>query len=135
MIFYRFAVSNSHERQNAVSIRVCRRFIAVLSTKNANQQSMSTHTRRKRNVAAALLLWVLNCSWLLDGHCQCRHLIVVVVDSRFLVSLVDCRLQSTWACIQLQLAVDFGDAKRKYERWINCKIVANMPCKLSLRGC
>ena len=41
--------------------------------------------------------------------------------------LVDCRLSCSWVISQMQLAVDFGDTKRQYERQINCKINAHMP--------
>ena len=92
--------------------------------KNAIQQSLSTHTGRKRDVTVA-------CAQLnLEGH---NNLFLQTPFSteievcRYLDALVDCRLPSTWACRQLQLAVEFGDTKRQYERLINWKINSHIP--------
>ena len=125
LVLYRVAVSNSHKRQNSVGTSVCRRLTLVSSThtqkkKNANQQSVSNHTGRN----ATLPVWnrgvVVACAQLqLDCHCHYRYLIVVC---HYFVALVDCRLQSTWACSQLQLSVDLSDMKCQYERRASDKL-------------
>ena len=66
--------------------------------KNFIQQSVSTYTGRKRNVALRERSVAVTCGQLqLGGHCQYWHLIVVVVVCRYLEAPVDCRLPSTWA--------------------------------------
>ena len=136
LVLYRVAVSNSHERQNAVGISVCRRLTPVSSAKKTLSStgpavcvnSQRTKTQRSRCKNATLQLHVLNCSWTATSMLLLQTPSSTEIEvCRYLDALVDCRLSSTWACSQLQLAVDFGGTKRQCERRINCKINVHMP--------
>ena len=116
------AVSNSHERQNAVGISVCRHYSAV------GVNSCRTKTQCCHCENAKLKLRVLNCSWTATTMLLLQTTFSAEIQvCRYLDALVDCWLPSTWACSQLELAVNIGDIKRQYERRINCKINAHMP--------
>ena len=110
-----------HKRQYAVGISVAIEWMTVWSAKKRRPAVESTHTVTQ-GINATLQLrrhdvHIAFSQLQLDGHRQLE-----ICRWRYLHTLVDRKLPSTWACSQRQLAVDFDVKKRQYERLMNCKI-------------
>ena len=120
----RTAKCSRFQRLPSIDAGIIRKKPLPSSLCELTQDESATLPLRERDVAVR----VLNCSWTAPAS---RHLCFFFKLHPQLrwksAALVDCRLPSTWACSQLQLAVDFGVTKHQCERRKNCKINAQMP--------
>ena len=123
LVLYRVAINNSHELQNAVCISACCRLTPV-SPPSPKKTLSSSRCQLTQDENATLPLQ--HCHNDASSWISFLNLFRSLPLTVYLDALVECRLPPTWACIQLQFAVDFGDTKLQYERLINCKIDAHM---------
>ena len=102
LVLYRVAVNNTHERQNTVSINVCRLLTPVSSEKTRYPavcvNSHRTKTQHCSCEKATFQLHVLNCS--------CTATTMLLYQTLFSIEIES--LQLFWRPSRLQVAVHIG---------------------------